>query len=173
MQNGIIYDSFMSEKKLLHSDTVKNYNEGLLYFIENKQNVDGITFNKVDKFLLFNIGILEIDENNNYYYEHSVSRDADIVDNIRYESEMKNVSITYYIGGILYQPSDVKEFILISAPYHEFKVRITFLEKPSTDAEFKIHSRVYLLGTEHRKKIANNTVITNNILYRNGICEKR
>ena len=150
---------------------MKDYNEALLFFVENKENADIITYNKVDIFSLLSVDVLRIGKQH-YYYEYSVDRTGDIIDNIRFESSNKNIRINYYIGGYKYEPSEVKEFILVSAPYTDFKIRITFLEKPSNEDEFSIHSRVYLLDTEYRKKMARNTVITNTNIYKDGICAK-
>jgi hypothetical protein len=165
----IIYDKFMSEKTILHSDTVTNYSDGILFLLENESNADMITYNKTDKFLLLSVGVLNVDENNNYYYEYSVKRTGDIIDNIRIECQNK-IKVSYYIGGCQYHPDVVEQFIPVSAIYHDFTIRITFLEKPTNEIEFVIYSRIYLLGKEHRKNMARNTIITKSNIYRNGMC---
>jgi hypothetical protein len=172
MDNVIYYDKFMSERTILHSDTAKNYSDGILFLVENKSNADIITYDKTDKFLLLLVGVLRADENDNYYYEYSVDRVGDIIDNIKFKTLNKNIKtkISYYIGGYLYEPDLVKEFIFCASQYHEFKIRITFLEKPTNELEFIIYSRVYLLDTEYRNKLANNTIITKTNIYRDGMC---
>jgi len=60
---------------------------------------------------------------------------------------------------------DIKEFIFISAQYTQFRIRITFLEKPTNDLEFIIHSRYSLLNKEYRNKILKSTIITKSNIY--------
>ena len=45
MENVIYYDKFISEKNILHSDTVTNYSDGLIFLLKNKENTDIITYN--------------------------------------------------------------------------------------------------------------------------------
>ena len=96
MENVIYYDKFISEKNILHSDTVTNYSDGLIFLLKNKGNTDIITYNQRNKFLLLSIGVLQADENNNYYYEHTLTKDVDMIDNIRVEPINKNIKISYY-----------------------------------------------------------------------------
>ena len=171
MENVIYYDKFISEKNILHSDTVTNYSDGLIFLLKNKENTDIITYNQRNNFLLLSIGVLQADENNNYYYEHTLTKDVDMIDNIRVEPINKNIKISYYIGGILYDPNIVKEILFFTLDYHDFKIRITFLEKPSNDFDFSIYSRAYLLDHGNNKnKITTKKIITNTNIYMSGMC---
>ena len=171
MENVIYYDKFISEKNILHSDTVTNYSDGLIFLLKNKGNTDIITYNQRNKFLLLSIGVLQADENNNYYYEHTLTKDVDMIDNIRVEPINENIKISYYIGGISYDPNIVKEILFFALDYHDFKIRITFLEKPSNDFEFSIYSRAYLLDHGNDKnKITTKKIITNTNIYMSGMC---
>jgi len=137
----------------------------VLFFCENEKNTDIITYNDLNHFLLFNIDVLQINENGNYFYEYTPKRDGD---NIRYESDL-NEQLTYYFNGIKYIPEDVSEFIFCSAPYTEFKIRITFLEKPNTNDEFKINARHWIINSNDRKTIISKPVIVKNIIYKDGV----
>ena len=171
MENVIYYDKFISGRKILHSDTVTNYSDGLIFLLKNKGNADIITYNQRNKFLLLSIGVLQADENDNYYYEHTLTKDVDMIDNIRVEPINENIKISYYIGGILYDPNIVKEILFFALDYHDFKIRITFLEKPSNDFEFSIYSRAYLLDHGNDKnKITTKKIITNTNIYMSGMC---
>ena len=81
----IYYDKFISDIKILHCETINNYIDALRFFIENKNNNDIITYNKRDKFLLFSVGILQVDENDNYYYEYLPKREGNIKLYISYQ----------------------------------------------------------------------------------------
>jgi len=148
-----VYD-FLSKKTIIHSETATNYNDGLIFFIEKKENADAITYNSVRHFSINNISMLELDEKGNYFYEFSVDRIGDIIDNIIFEkSPNMSTQFIYYIGGKKYLPNEVNKFITCAAPYSEFKVRIIFFQKPNADDEFKMIMRNYLLNPEDRKKL--------------------
>ena len=90
-----------------------NYNEGLIFFIENREDADGITYNSVRHFSINNISILELDNEGNYFYEFSVDRHGDIIDNIFLErSPNVKAVLSYYIGGKKYSPEEVKKFVV-------------------------------------------------------------
>jgi hypothetical protein len=171
MENTIILKDFLSSKRILHSDTASNYTDGLRFFIENENNSDITTYNYTKDFLLLNVDVLGKDKEGKYFYEYSVERFGDIVDNI--SSPDVNVQLTYYIGGIKYMPEEVNQFVIVSSMYHEFKIRITFMEKPTSDNEFKILLRYYLINTSDRQKLTMSKVITENIIYSNGMAIKR
>ena len=102
-----------------------------------------------------------MDTNGKYFYEYSVERLGEIVSNIHLdESQNLDIKLTYYIGGIKYTPDEVNEFVLISARYHDFKIRFTFLEKPNHDYEFKLFLRYYIINNIDRKLLAQSIVVT-------------
>jgi len=80
---------------------------------------------------LFEISLFKIDSDGNYFYEYSLEKNSDMINNIRLESVL-NLKLTYNIGGIEYTPEEIEKFLLISAPFHDFKIKITFLEKPKS-----------------------------------------
>ena len=165
---------FLSTKRILHHEPSMEYNDALLYFVQNRAIADIITYQNERTFVLKNISILEKDANANPFYQFSVQRQGDIVDNIRFENTSNlNVQLSYYIGGIKYLPEDVSEFVMIASAYNEFEIRITFLDQPSVDAEFKIRARYYVLLSEDRKKLMHSSrVETQNMIYSSGMCHK-
>lgn len=166
-----IYD-FLSNRKIIHSETATNYSDGLMFFIENKEDADAITYNSVRHFSINNVNMLELDEKGNYFYEFSVDRNSDIIDNISFEkSPNLSAMFTYYIGGKRYLPNEVKKFVTCVWQYIvSLKVRITFFEKPNANDEFKMIMRNYLLNTEDRKSLAHSDIKCDDIIYSNGVC---
>ena len=165
-----LYD-FLSNKTIIHSENATNFHDGLIFFIENKEQADAITYNSVRHFSINNISMLELDENGNYFYEFSVDRNGDIIDNIFFEkSPNLSTQFTYYIGGKRYLPNEVKKFVSCAAMYSDFKVRITFFEKPNANDEFKMTMRNYLLDTGERKSLARSDIKCDDIIYSNGVC---
>jgi hypothetical protein len=172
MTTTINLKDFLSSKTILHNDTPCEYNNAVKFFIENKDNVDIITYENTRHFSLLNFSVLERDTDGNYFYQFSIKRDGDIIDNIRYESISGiPAQLSYYIGCDKYSPEEVDKFVIVSSIYHDFQIRVTFLEKPTND-EFKILSRYYLVNTEDRKKLATNRVETENIFYGDGMTSR-
>jgi len=114
IEKTINYNNFISEKKILHTDNVNNYTDALIFFMNNKNIFDIITFNNIDKILL-NINFLKKDKNNNYYYEYLIPRIGDIIDNIDVLG-LNYTEINYYINDYEYKANEFDEFIFIAAP---------------------------------------------------------
>ncbi len=165
-------DDFLSTRRILHNETPLEFNDALMYFMQNREIADIITYQNESQFVLNNINILEKDRNLNLFYQFSVKREADIVDSIRFESTSNlNVELSYYIGGIKYMPEKFSEFVTIASAYNDFQIRVTFLESPSVDAEFKIVARYYLINSDDRNILVRNKVVTKNIIYFEGVCK--
>lgn len=174
MTTTINLQEFLSSKKFLHNETPCEYNNALSFFIENQGSADIITYENTRHFSLLNVSVLERDTDGKYFYQFSVKRDGDIIDNIRYESISGiPAQLSYYIGGDKYMPEEVDKFVIASSMYHDFQIRVTFLEKQTCNDEFKILSRYYLINTEDRKKIATSRVETENIIYGNGMTVRK
>jgi len=158
----------------INNKTVCDYNNALKFFIINQDNADIITYKNTKHFSLLNIGVLERDADGNFYYQFSIDRHGDIIDNICYESISGiNAQLTYYIGGDKYLPEEIDKFVIVSSMYHDFQIRVTFSEKQTTNDEFKILSRYYLINPENRKKLAISKVETENIIYSNGMTMRK
>jgi hypothetical protein len=175
MADTINLEDFLSSKKIVHGESEINHTNGIRFLIENqeKENADIITYNYTKHFSMFGISVLEMDKKGNYFYEYSLDRNGDIIDNIRFESLSNlKVQLSYYIGGIEYSPEEIDKFVVVSAQYHDFKVRITFLEKPNPGDEFKILSRYYLINLQDKGLLSKNRIRTENNIYNYGMCIK-
>ena len=69
--------NFLSKKTIIHSENATNYQDGLIFFIENNEHADVITYNSARHFSINNISMLELDKNGYYFYEFSVDRNSD------------------------------------------------------------------------------------------------
>lgn len=147
---------FLKNKKILHNDNVHNFNDGILFLIENENNTDIITYNMNEKITL-NVENLSVDENNNYFYEYIFNRTYDIIDdiniNLSTSESPENIEISYYVGGQMYNMDEIKRIFFISFPYQEFRIRIIFREKEKEKImkNIEIRSRIYLLTPKCRK----------------------
>ena len=164
----INYNVLKSHLTILHCNTATNFIEGLKFFVQNEGEI--VTYNSTNNFLLFSVGSLQKDINNNYYFEYTPKRECEIMDNINIKPIDKNIIVSYYIGGHKYDPQVVKEFVFVSAMYHEFKIRFTFLEMPTENYEFSVYSRNYILKNDLRNYLRDNTLITDSMTYFDGMC---
>jgi hypothetical protein len=57
--------------------------------------------------------------------------------------------------------------------YHEFKLRITFLDKPNNDYEFEIRYKNYIMDSNLRNELRLKNVKLDNFMYSNGMCIKK
>jgi len=174
MTTTINLQKFLSSKRILHNKMLCEYNDALRFFIENQDNADIITYENARHFSLLNVSVLERDADGKYFHQFSVKRDGDIIDNIHYES-ISGISsqLSYYIGGYKYMPEEIDKFVIAASMYHDFQIRVTFLEKQTCNDEFKILSRYYLVNTEDRKKLTTSIVETKNNIYCNGMCGRK
>lgn len=105
--NSINLYDFLSYKKIIHSDEVANYIEGIQFFAERENNPDDvtdiITYNSCRKFRINNTGVLEVDEKGQSFYEFSLNRENDIVNEFYFESS-RNMKcyMTFYLNDVLY-----------------------------------------------------------------------
>jgi hypothetical protein len=112
---------------------------------------------------------LKKDEKGNYYYDFRPERDCDIVDSFIIESN-KQIEVSFYCGGVYYSSNEFQEFIFTASPYHELRIRITFLETPD-DLQIKYIS-ILLKNNEDRRKLLFNSVRTKYMVYRSGMTYK-
>jgi len=165
--------TFLSTKKILnHLASNGEFNDALMFLIQNQHNANIITYENARQFVISNIMVFEKDNNGNYYYQFPVKRDGDLVDNIRFESMNLKANLTFYIGGIKYEQEEFNEFVIISSQFNEFEIRVNFHEKPSPNDEFKILSRYYLCNPEERRLLCTCQVVTKNNVYCKGFCSK-
>jgi hypothetical protein len=168
-----LYD-FIKEKEFIHYQRTYSYTEGLRLLIQKPKLVHGISYYFTNHISLMNIEALKNDDNGQYYYEFTPARIGDIIDEIKYESSTNlDSKLTYYISEIEYLSEEFNEFLFISSPYNEFKIRITFMRKPVFHDKFKINSRYWLLDIEPRLLLQRtNKVITKYNIYNGGECKR-
>ncbi len=165
-------EEFLSNKKRIHNENITNFNEGLVFLLENEKNTDMITYNSSIKFLVYNVDMFKINKEGFLYHDFTIERVADIISDIQIEniSNVK-IEITYLIANKELTSEKIKEFVMCASIYTEFKVRITFLEKPKYNDTFKIIIKNYLLNTNDRQILSRNAIKTKNVIYNNGVAE--
>ena len=165
----INYNQFMNSKRILHSDYVDNFSDGIKFYIQNANIADIISYNTETKLELYNYPILQKDNNDNYFIEHTYDRKADVIDNITFYSSNKNVSLSFIIGNNEYKSDEIKEYVTISSQYNDFKFKFVFLEEPSMDDYIVINYKNYLINSNDRKMVAGSEVITDTNRYSGGV----
>ena len=161
---------FLENKKIIHSETATNFIKGLTFFLDNQKNTDIITYNSTINFLINNIDIFKINDKGYKYYDISIERASDIIDDIHLENTNNlNIEVSYIIGNRLFTTEKIKEFVMCASIYTEFKIRLTFLEKPKNNNEFKIVFKNYIINRKNRELLLKNPVKTKYINYMNGV----
>jgi hypothetical protein len=139
-----------------------------------QENANAVTYQKTNTIKLNELNEmsqLTSDQDGNLFFDTSVDREADIVDNFTIVSNNSTrIKVTYFIGKNEYPHYKVDEFVLVSALYEDFKIRITFLQTPGENEEIKIISRQYILNLQDRRLLRNSIVVTRNFFYGNGMC---
>ena len=170
-RNQITLQDFFTDKNILHSDS-SEYTQTIQFLLQN--NADIVTYNVSKTFAVQNISILQIDKDNNYFYEFSpLSRQNDIVDNITVESPGSQIKISYLLNDEPYSTDEIKKFLIASAPYCEFKIRFTFQNnfKPDNNYIFTLFMRYYIVNNDLRKNILlSKDIIVDKIIYKGGTC---
>jgi hypothetical protein len=91
----MLYSDFIKSKIVSHNDNIDTYFDGIKYLIESEADIVSYT---TQKNILFNVDVLEVDENGDYIYEYSLERQADIIDNFHIVSSNNSVKMTFIIG---------------------------------------------------------------------------
>jgi hypothetical protein len=170
----IVLSRFLSVCRILQNGAT-NYIDALKFFMEKEQeNADAVVYNQTTIFKLREMRSLNRDNHGNIFFEISVNRDGDIVDNFTYISKYSSrIHVTYYVGGVEFGHRELDEFVLAAAAYENFVVRITFLQTPGEDEEIKIILRYYILSLRRRLLLKKNTIITRSCYYGlTGQCQK-
>jgi len=161
---------FLANKKIIHSEIATDFTKGLTFFLENEKDADIITYNSTINFLINNIDILKIDYRGLKYYEIPIERAGDIIDNIHLENTNNlNIEVSYIIGNRLFTTEKIKEFVMCASIYTEFKIRLTFLEKPKNNNEFKIVFKNHIINRKNRELLLKKPVKTEFINYLDGV----
>ena len=115
---------------------------------------------------------LNVDQDGNLYFETSVNRDGDIVDNFSFNqsSYSTRIKVTFFIGRDEYSHSQVDEIVIAAAAYEDFVIRVTFLQTPRQDEEIELRSRYYMFHNQDRQLLKRAIVHTRNFFYGSGMC---
>ena len=109
------------------------------------------------------------DIHNREYIYHLPANDIDLIDDIRITS-VRRIHVEYLIGGNVYQVHEIDVFAKVAAIYHDFVIRITFLEDIQPDDRFVISYRNTLLKNSNREKLMRCRLLTKNNIYSDGMC---
>lgn len=169
----IIFDYYFSKLNILYDDTLTNSTQAVKRLHENAgEKIDGVSFQHNEKILYDNDK--NLDENGCFYFEYCVKHTCDIVSDFVFVSPQKH-KLTYIIGGVVCEPDEFKEFIVVASGFHEMKIRITFdhfehdfFDKSDTYLRFK----ECVLKNDARKLLMTNRIETRYVIYENGLCEK-
>lgn len=167
MTNIIDFYKFKKNKTTLQCD---DYAE----FMRIKNDHDtyhNISFNKSDTFELFNVSVLNIDENGKYYYRYTPMRIGDMFSDIRLECENSGANMSYVIGGI--EIDTIDEFLVCCSKFHEFSIKITYDEKPHVSERITVNYKVHAFNETDVNLLntVNTVVITPKIMYANGMAD--
>ena len=161
----MLYSDFIKSKIVSHNDNIDTYFDGIKYLTESEADIVSYT---TQKNILFNVDVLEVDENGDYIYEYSLERQADIIDNIHIVSSNNNVKMKFIIGGDEYD--HINTFLSVVSQYHEFKIKLLITE-PKLEDKISIWYRNYLLNSELRENIRKEHIIkTDTNIYTTGMC---
>jgi hypothetical protein len=160
------YDTFIKSIEIVHDDSIDNINDALGLLVEKEKSVSYYTKTILK---LCNVDVMEVDNNGNYIYEYSLKRNVDIINNIIFTSNNKNVKMVFNVGDRLYD--DINTFIMLLSMYTEIKLRFYFTEKPKIGDEICIYIKNYILCSKELNELRNyQVVITDTNKYSNGMC---
>ena len=132
------------------------------------EHVDVVT-NEYSKHIeLANVAYLELDEEKQRFLEFVPDHaGVDAIGNI---TASDNVRLSFMINHRTYTPTEIGEFIYAAAPYTEFRIRVTFVEPPSSHDRVYIRGCNYMLASDLREQINRaEIVVGNNLLYSDGV----
>ena len=170
----IKFDEFMATKKIEHTGYSDDYIEAIQILVKHQdyKNImdcnylDGVSYLWKKQITGVNLS----SENGKYYCEIVFPRNGDIIDNIQVQSNIKH-TVSYYMNNIKCVPD--YEFLMVSAIYVEYKIRITFDTHPTINDLTTIIARYYVMDIEHRILLQKSTIITNNYIYNDGLCQHK
>ena len=137
-ENMIYYDDWYN-KLTIQETNVTDYSNALLLLFKTTQ--DCVTFINTEKITIAKNDFIK-DDDGYYYYKHRVSRDCDIIDNIKINSSNNDLKIKYYVNGHYIDMDEILLFLMI---YNDCDICIKVLEKPIMDVDVTIQSRKYLI----------------------------
>lgn len=169
---AILLENFMKTISFVHCNTAMDDADAvnfckLINKTKNHKNSDSVSYDAVKCFRMMNVGVIDVNKDNHSYYDYIIQKDCDILTNISVHAE-KKIKLSYFIGNIECDFNKITELVLCKIIYDDIKLRITFLERPITQDEFKIYSRRYFIDKTPRRLLLNSAVKTKYLGYLNG-----
>ena len=161
------YDTFIKSVDIVHNDSIDNINDALELLVEKEKSLSYYTKTILK---LCNVDVMELDKQGNYIYEYTIKgHNIDIVDNITFTSNNKNVKMIFNVGGRLYD--NINTLLMLLSMYTEIKLRFYFTKKPNIGDEISLVRKNYLLIPKERKELQKYQVVTTDTnKYTNGMC---
>jgi hypothetical protein len=169
----VILSRFLRTGRIQHTDTTE-YVDALRELVTSqKHNVEAVTYNQKEIFQIANMLPLGVDKDGNSFFESSINRQGDIVDNFSVISKLSTqLDILFFVGKDEYRHNELDEFVIAAAAYEDFVIRITFKQTPHKDEVVELHSRYYIFNTFGRQILKSAIVVTRNCFYGSGMCCK-
>jgi len=170
----INYYDYMSDRKVFYvMDDDKNMKFSAHSHYRDLADYDMICYPDYKQLVLYNIAVLQINEDGKYYYDYDLDHSYDIIDGFTFYAPGLDANISFLIGPNEYSFDQIEEVVMFASIYSHAKVRFTFNTLPENNKKIGIQTRRYLCNADTRHKLARNKVVTRNIIYHKGVCLKR
>ena len=169
------FEEFMTDKKVYVSDQFMSDTEGLKLLLSKQSEFDIVKYPFIKKILIFNIPVMEKDNDGNYYYDCEIKRDCDIISDFTINSNDLNIRFSFICGINEYEINDLKYILLAACVYSAIKLRITFNDDkmPRTEKTEVIFTYYkYICNRNISYYLMKNKMITPTIIYNEGLCLK-
>lgn len=138
-----------------------------------------VTFNYTH---IINRSYLIPDNKGGTFYSYVVPRIGDMVSYIHFtlngvkysakdvvKNETLKIKIIYSIGGILYNPDEMSDFLFICARFYEFKIIVTFDKFPTKDDVIELNFIYYRMNKQDVEFLTdcNTRIFSENNMYEN------
>jgi len=167
------FDEFMTDKKVFVSNDFMSDVEGLKLLLSKQSEYDIVKYPCVKKLLIFNIPVMEKDNDGNYYYDCELKRDCDIISDFAVNSNDPNIKFSFICGINEYEINELKNILLAACAYSAVKLRITFNDDkiPKTEKKEVIFTYYkYICNRNISYYLMKNKMITPAIIYSEGCC---
>jgi len=168
------YNDFIKEKKFSENNIILNEKDyDILSYIDEKEltiiNLSSSIYAvKILGKKGSDISCVKINEECKYYYDYyfDFDKDADIIDNIKINSNYINIKIILIIGTKEYKINEIKEILLFALnELIKYKLRILFNEIPDETKKIIISMRKKILKLSDKEILQKNKIICDNYNY--------
>lgn len=153
-------NTFLSGLVIKHNDTEVT-----------EKSDSNISHDHTVKFSVANIELFKKD--GNYYYDYIPQRKHHMIGNIRLESSVP-AHLYFYTNDICYSANQLDKFLVCSADYTQFKMRVIFSSPPKDTDTFAITTTLYSFNDHDLEVlIPNNILVDTNVVYYDGIVSSK